>query len=123
MNRDKWIDSFKEEFETHEIVLHKTNSNEDSEGRTHTLEHLVFKRPGSGMYLIEYVMRGTTLFVTGDLGEAVYWWSERHDLEWVSQCDLGYFSSKCMASEVGRDFKQWDSDQALQRVESELSET
>ena len=111
-----------DEFVDHVVVLHKTVTHEDSLGRSHSLEHLVFKKPGTGFYYIEFIMHNNYLHVTGDVGEAVYWWSDRHNLEWVANCDLGYFSSKCTASPQGRDFKQWTRAAAQEKVAAELEE-
>lgn len=106
-----------DEFEEHEVLLHKVMTYEDSLGRSHRLEHLVFKRPNSGFYYIEFIMHNNYVHVTGDVGEATYWWSDRHDLAWVSQCDLSYFSSKCTASPVGVPFKTWTEKTATRYLE------
>ncbi len=111
-----------DEFDDHEVVLHETVTHTDSLERTHSLEHLVFKRPGTGFYYIEFIMHNNYLHVTGDVGEATYWWSDRHDLAWVASCDLGYFHSKCTASPNGRDFKQWTKALVKARAEEALEE-
>jgi hypothetical protein len=67
-------------------------------------------------YYVEYLRVGNRLIVTGDIGDAIYWWSDKNDLHWVSQLDLSYFASKCTASEVGRLFHGWDEHKALRRV-------
>lgn len=51
---------------------------------------------------------GTYLIVTGDLGDATYWWTGKNSLKWISGVDVGYFASKCTASETGKGFKDWD---------------
>lgn len=118
----KWTERYEHYFENHEVLLHESFSAKDTHGTTHTLEHLVYKEPGTGFYRMEYIMKGGTLFVSGDCGDAVYWWSERQSLEWVSKCDIGYFKSKCRASEVGYDFVEWDEKHAIRRVEEELEQ-
>lgn len=105
-----------DEFAEHEVLLHETTTYEDSLGRRHRLEHLVFKKPNTGFYYIEFIMHNNYLHVTGDVGEATYWWSDRHDLAWASRCDLGYFSSKCTSSPVGVPFKTWTEKTARQHV-------
>lgn len=72
---------------------------------------LVFKRPGTGVNALRYSILGTsTLVVTGDLGSAVYQWHGNPALSWAWLADLSfdYFLGKCQASEVGRDFSEWD---------------
>ena len=119
-HHEKWIEKYIGEFKDHQVILHDTFTSEDSNGNTHTLEHLVFKNPSSGLFRMDYILKGGTLFVTGDCGEAVYWWSGRHTLKWVAQCDLGYFAEKCRASQVGSDFVEWNSARALDRAKFDL---
>jgi len=81
-------------------------------------EILVWAKPKSSNYAMQYVLlpRGPTgamcLVVTGDLGEAVYVWYGAVTYDRIAGMNLGYFASKCEASETGRGFKTWDPDQA-----------
>ena len=98
----------------------------DFELKRFPAEILVFERPNSGLYRMVYTKIGDTLFVGGDVGEAAYRWPGANpkeiDLRWISRCDLGYFFSKCVASEVGRKFVEWDSDEARKRFFESLQQ-
>ena len=77
------------------------------------IEVLTWKKPDSSSYMIKYIITGNTLCVYGDLGEAIYRWSSPITFEWLANLDLSYFKGKCQASEVGRDFREWDQYKAL----------
>ena len=77
------------------------------------IERLTWKKPESSNYMVQYIISGNTLCVYGDLGEAIYRWSQHITFEWLSGLDLSYFKGKCRASEVGRDFREWDEYKAL----------
>ncbi len=86
------------------------------------VERLVWKRPGTSTYRVDYAcIGGTTLCVAGDLGEAVYN-TGANSLEWWARCDLSYFASKCYASETGRGYKEWDEREARSRLESSIAD-
>lgn len=76
-----------------------------------TVERLVWKRPASRVYRIDYLCDGPHLFVTGDLGDAIYEAGMDGLRRW-SQCSLDYFSGKCVASEYGRRYREWDEESA-----------
>lgn len=80
------------------------------------IEVLTWKKPESSSYMTKYIVTGNTLCVYGDLGEAIYQWSSPITFEWLSELDLSYFKGKCRASEVGRDFLEWDERQALSEL-------
>ena len=93
------------------------------DGQEHKVERLYWARPGSSFYSVLYLFYGGTLFIAGDLGEAVYrWHPDIGTLKDLAKLDLDYFKGKCCASEVGRDFVQWDEDKAAQRVREWLRE-
>lgn len=51
-------------------------------------------------------MTGGLLIVTGDLGDAIYQWSDRISVTFLAGCNLDYFASKCLASEHGRGYAE-----------------
>lgn len=83
---------------------------------TDGVEHLFFSNPKTSNYCILFIRSYGTLFVAGDLGDAVYQWSGDSSLEWISNCNIDYFKGKCQASEVGRDFYEWDEEYAIKSV-------
>lgn len=110
MNKEKRL---KKNFKNHIATINKFIKVED-EGID--IEVLTWKEPETSSYMIKYIVTGNTLCVYGDLGEAIYRWSEKITFEWLSGLDLSYFAGKCKASEVGRDFKEWDQYQAFDRL-------
>ncbi len=82
------------------------------------IQRLLWKEPDTGICRIEYLLKDGLLIVTGDLGHAIYWWSDpRCSFEWLSKTGLGYFSSKCEASEAGRRYSEWDPKAVEQWIE------
>lgn len=80
-------------------------------------EFLTWKRPNSSIYSVYYEYYNGLLVVHGDLGDAIYQWHrDIGDLEDVSKVELDYFASKCLASEVGREYVEWDRQKAKRRV-------
>ena len=84
------------------------------------METLSWKKSGTSVFGIDYIMRGNILIVTGDLGHAIYRWSSPVMLEWVSRCDLSYFAEKCVASETGSGGKEWNAEIAKERFIKEV---
>lgn len=72
------------------------------------IQHLRWKQDGTSNYWIDYIISGGFLLVYGDAGDAVYAWSDNITWDFLKSADLDYFKGKCQASEVGRDYRQWD---------------
>ena len=72
------------------------------------MSHMRWQKPGTCVYQVDYYVTGQRLMVTGDIGAAVYCWSSPVTFHWLAGLNLGYFAEKCMASEVGRSFVEWD---------------
>jgi len=81
------------------------------------IEVLTWKRPDSSSYMIKYIITGNILCVYGDLGQAIYRWGQKLTFEWLSGLNLSYFKGKCEASEVGRDFREWDEYKAKEQLQ------
>lgn len=73
---------------------------------------LRWQKPETFINSVEYILRGSTLFVHGDLGEAVYCWSSNINLVFLADIDIDYFRGKCQASEEGRGYEYWFSEEA-----------
>ncbi len=86
-------------------------------------EHMIqWKKPGTGNNSVVYLLHRNLLFVGGDLGSAVYCWSQCITLDFLAGCNLDYFAGKCEASEVGRSFNEWDGDTAERRMRERFAE-
>ena len=85
-------------------------------------------RPGTRNYSIHYAMglfNPGLLIVAGDMGEAVYQWSDAISLSFLADCELDYFAGKCRASETGKEYRHWYQEKveaALEEHEKELLE-
>jgi len=72
-----------------------------------------WQNPASWNYGCRFIIHRRWLIVVGDIGEAVYEWSEDLSLDFLASLDFAYFLSKCQASPAGKNFVQWDSDKAI----------
>lgn len=87
------------------------------------IQHLLWAKPGTGLYRIEYMIRANVLFVTGDVGHAVYRWGNRISWEFLAVCHADYFAEKCEASEHGRGYPDWNERVARARVAQFLKDS
>jgi hypothetical protein len=86
------------------------------------VERLVWRQPGTSFHYVEYLcLAGARLFVSGDLGDAIYT-TGAQDLSWWARCDLRYFAGKCDASEYGRGYRAWDDDKARARLAEDVAQ-
>lgn len=74
------------------------------------VEQISWRKPGTGIDSITFLIHGPHLIVTGDLGDAIY--TRECGWKFWASCDLDYFASKCVASETGRLSREWDDDRA-----------
>lgn len=77
------------------------------------LQVLSWEEPGNSIYRIKYVLSGNNVFVSGDLGEAVYNLTCPATLENIQRFDLAYFNRKLSAF-CG---ERWDFDNELAKLE------
>ena len=99
-----------------------TKLNSDNKSLVDEIEVLQWKKEKTFNYAVIYIRQGDTLFVKGDLGEVIYGWSQLNDLEWISNLNLSYFASKCLASEYGRGYKTWDCTYAEKTLKKYMKE-
>lgn len=77
------------------------------------LQVLYWQKPNTSIYFVKYVLSGNNVFISGDLGEAVYTLTFPATLKELKDCDLHYFTSKLSAFCEER----WDFDQKLAKKE------
>ena len=82
------------------------------------MESITWRQEETTNYYMHYLKQGYNLIVTGDVGDAIYRTGFTTFDEWA-RSDIGYFSSKCVASEDGRLYKEWSSE----RIKQEVQET
>ena len=63
-----------------------------------------WRRPDTGNYAMRFIITGYYVIVTGDVGEAIYGIGQGLTPKQLLSFDWGYFTSKCCASETGRDY-------------------
>lgn len=76
-----------------------------------------FGKPGTGIDCLYFTFFRGFWIVAGDLGDAIYQWNTEVTPEFVAGCNLDYVLGKCQASEVGRDFEEWDPDLCREDME------
>jgi hypothetical protein len=109
---NKWL--AENYFSKHEITTHEIFGSDL--GR---LEYMRWQEPGTWNCGIDYMARCGNLYVSGDLGEAIYcWYAKALSLEWIAGLNLDYFHGKTSASELGRMLEnyEWDSDLARKKI-------
>lgn len=99
--QEAWARDF---FPDHHITGHTVVA--DHGAQRSPIEILHWRKSGTSINAIRYELAGGLLIVTGDLGDAVYQWSERISVPFVAGCNLDYFASKCLASEHGRGYRR-----------------
>jgi hypothetical protein len=77
------------------------------------LQVIYWREPGTNMYYTKYVLSGNNIFISGDIGEAVYNLTCEATLENIKDFELSYFTSKLSAFCEDR----WDFDPKLAKKE------
>lgn len=80
-----------------------------------SLQVIYWKQPGTMMYQTKYVLSGNNVFISGDIGEAVYTLTCAATLENIKDFNLGYFTGKLSAFCEER----WDFDDKKAKEELE----
>lgn len=61
------------------------------------LQVLEWKRPGTNAYYCRYVFDGNKMYISGDIGEAVFWLTWRADVHSFNDIHVDYFEEKLAA--------------------------
>lgn len=77
-------------------------------------------KPNTCCYYTRYVFDGSKLYVSGDIGEAVFCLTEKASIESIKDYDLHYFHGKLAA--IRDDEYDFDSDKAIERLKEEIEE-
>lgn len=93
----------------------------DAHFKNHVVEQeheseIVWATPGTGTNRVVYRLMVGSLFVSGDLGHAIYQWTQPISWPFLAGLELDYFASKCEASEVGRNYETWTLETAQARL-------
>jgi len=116
---NKKIKICSEWFKDHEQLFYSIAMNDNIENQIHIFE---WKKPNTSIYSIKYIIRNNYLFVSGDLGCAVYKFSSNVEWHSIASMDSFYFSSKCEASETGRFYKEWNEEKCISIFNEKMKE-
>lgn len=74
-----------------------------------------WKEDGTGIFQVNVILskKLRTVFISGDIGEAVYQFGGLTSIFAFRQLGLSYFSEKCVASEYGRRYLKWSGKKCL----------
>lgn len=72
------------------------------------IEKLIWFKPDCSEFKINYICDNNILYISGDLGEAVFQWPSKVSLQGITACNLYYFAGKCEASENGKRHREWN---------------
>ena len=79
-------------------------------------EKIEWKEHDTMINQINYYCNGPCLFITGDLGAAVFEWAYPVSLRGIANANINYFLEKMQASEGGRNWREWDEETAKQYI-------
>ena len=112
MNKERAIEFARKTFEKHEATFTQLND---------YTQEIVFKKPGTGIYGMRFVLSGNCVFVCGDCGEGVYCLAEQARIDRIAgNYDLGYFTGKLRCNDGGE--YVFDSDTAIEGINEDMSE-
>ena len=84
---------------------------------------LNWQEPGTGIFMVRYVCDRNNMYVSGDLGEAVFRFTEKAIPERIARYDLGYFCEKLRAfCDPIRDFNRLKAKEYVDEVLREHNE-
>lgn len=63
-----------------------------------------WRRPDTSNYAMTFMLLENRVFVTGDVGDAIYGFGCQTTVDNIKRFDWHYFVNKCCASETGRDY-------------------
>lgn len=122
LSDEHWEAMIRSDFKDH-VAIESRWSDHIGDGVT-----IEWKKPGTNIYRIVYMMRGGLLICYGDCGEAVYSWGGVPGgltPQWLSNLHLSYFASKCEASDDYRNSHrgmEWDREKAEAAIRARVVE-
>lgn len=112
MNREDLEKKLREEwFKDHKAKLEKLSED---------VSILTWRAPGTSSYYVRYVFDCNKIYITGDLGDAIFKIYDKVDLEKAANVDIYYFHKKLTA----RDEEKWafNGEKAIQRLKEEIEQ-
>jgi hypothetical protein len=112
MNKNDIEKELREEwFKDHKAKLEKLSDD---------ISILTWKAPGTNSYYVRYVFDYNKVYITGDLGDAIFKIYDKVDLEKAASFDNYYFHQKLTA----RDEEKWafSEEKAIERLKEEIAQ-
>ncbi|MBU3145749.1 hypothetical protein [Clostridium sp. CF012] len=109
MNYKKIEDEIKEWFEDHIATFKKYDDR---------VSALSWGGPDTNSYYTRFVFDGSRMYVTGDIGDAVFCFTEKATIKSIITYGLDYFHGKLSA--LDEDKYSFDSDEAIARIREEI---
>lgn len=109
MDYKKTEKEIKEWFENHVATFTKYD------GRVSALD---WRQIDSSSYCTRFVFDGSKMYVTGDIGDAVFCFTEKSSLKSITSYGISYFHGKLSA--LDEDKYSFDSDEAIVRIRGEI---
>lgn len=66
------------------------------------LQVLTWRKKGTSIYSIRFVFDGSCMYISGDMGDAVFSWQSVTELHSFKKMDLGYFAEKISTMSMGK---------------------
>lgn len=84
------------------------------------IQILNWKKPDTGVYRVRYVFDGCMMYISGDIGTAVFWLTWKADVHSFNDKHIGYFTEKLSAFSDER----WgfDTNKAVKRLREWLND-
>ena len=102
--REKW-------FKNHKASLEKLSED---------VSILRWREPGTSAYSVRYIFDYNKIYITGDLGDAIFKIYDKVDLEKVASFDIYYFHKKLTA--IDEEKWSFNSEKAIARLKEEIKE-
>jgi hypothetical protein len=82
---------------------------------------LIWSAPNTSVYRCDFHVYRNNLIVVGDIGDAVFTWSQVVTFDWIAGLEFDYFMGKCQASETGRKLYDWNGEYIMEILAEHLT--
>jgi hypothetical protein len=100
-----------------QVCTHPNNVDPNQSRVISDVEILLWENPQSWDCYMTFILFGGVLYVSGDLGEAVFCMGrDFKTMQSLSSINVDYMSSKCQASEYGKPYYEWNGTVAVKEL-------
>lgn len=83
---------------------------------------LIWSAPNTSVYRCDFHVYRNNLIVVGDIGDAVFTWSQVVTFDWIAGCNFDYVMGKCQASGSGRRLYDWNGEYMMEILAEHLTD-